>query len=200
VDSVLRLSGQFIDRNTKHVFAARVTLNVGLDVLDATRNATGPDGRFVSVIGQVQYLRRLWNTHNELLLRVAGQYTEDPLLSLEQLAIGGAATVRGYRENTMIRDKGVITTAEFHIPIWLDRAERPILQLIPFADWGYGRNNDNLATQFDDIGSLGVGLIFSPHKNITASLYWGHPLRRIRYPNHDLQDDGIHFRLTAWAF
>jgi hemolysin activation/secretion protein len=200
VDSALRLSGQFVDRDTKHVFAARATLNVGLDVLDATRNATGPDGRFVSVIGQVQYLRRFWNTRNELLLKVAGQYTEDPLLPMEQLAIGGASTVRGYRENTMIRDKGVMATAEFHIPLWNDRAQSPIIQLVPFVDWGLGKNNDNIPVQFDDIGSLGVGIILNPCKNVAASLYYGYPLRDVNYLNHDLQDIGIHFRLTVWAF
>jgi len=200
VDSALRLSGQFVDRDTKHVFAARATLNLGLDVLDATRNATGPDGRFVSFIGQVQYLRRFWNTRNELLLKVAGQYTDDPLLSMEQLAIGGASTVRGYRENTMIRDKGVMATAEFHIPLWHDSAQSPIIQLVPFVDWGLGKNNDNLTTTFDDIGSAGMGVIFTPHKNVSASLYYGYPFRYVHYVNHDLQDVGIHFRLTVWAF
>ena len=200
VDSALRLSGQFVDRDTKHVFAARATLNLGLDVLDATRSATGPDGRFVSFIGQVQYLRRFWNTRNELLLKVAGQYTDDPLLSMEQLAIGGASTVRGYRENTMIRDKGVMATAEFHIPLWHDSAQSPIIQLVPFVDWGLGKNNDNLTTTFDDIGSAGMGVIFTPHKNVSASLYYGYPFRYVHYVNHDLQDVGIHFRLTVWAF
>ena len=200
VDSALRLSSQFVDRDTKHVFAARATLNLGLDVLDATRNTSGPDGRFVSVIGQVQYLRRFWNTRNELLLKVAGQYTEDPLLSLEQLAIGGASTVRGYRENTMIRDKGVMATAEFHIPLWHDSAQTPIIQLVPFVDWGLGKDNDNVPTQFDDIGSMGVGIIVTPCKNVTGSLYYGYPFRHIVYAQSDLQDIGIHFRLTVWAF
>ncbi len=200
VDSVLRLAGQFIDRDTRHVFAARLTLNWGIDVLDATQNPSGPDGRFVSLIGQVQYLRRLWNTQNELLLRVAGQYTEDPLLSIEQLAIGGATTVRGYRENTMVRDKGVMGTAEFHVPIWEGKAGRPIIQLAPFVDWGLGSNNDSPAAPFDDIGSAGMGVILTPHKNVTASLFWGYAFRDIAYTTHYLQDDGIHFRLTVWAF
>jgi hemolysin activation/secretion protein len=200
VDSALRLSSQFVDRDTKHVFAARATLNLGLDVLDATRNTSGPDGRFVSVIGQVQYLRRFWNTRNELLLKVAGQYTEDPLLFVEQLAIGGASTVRGYRENTMIRDKGVMATSEFHIPLWHDSAQTPIIQLVSFVDWGLGKDNDNVTTQFDDIGSMGVGIIVTPCKNVTGSLYYGYPFRHIVYAQSDLQDIGIHFRLTVWAF
>lgn len=201
VDSVLRFSGQYVERDTKYVFAARATLNVGVDVLGATQDPKGPDGNFASGIGQVQYLRRLWDTRNELLLRVAGQYTEAPLLSIEQLAIGGASTVRGYRENTMIRDKGVMGTAEFHIPLWHDRAQRAIVQLAPFVDWGWGRNNgQNLPGQFDDIGSAGVGVIFTPYKSVTASLFWGYAFRDINYTDHFLEDDGIHFRLTVWAF
>jgi len=141
-----------------------------------------------------------WNTRNELLLKVAGQYTEDPLLSVEQLAIGGASTVRGYRENTMIRDKGVMATAEFHIPLWQDSAQTPIIQLVPFVDWGWGKNNDNLPGQFDDIGSAGVGIIVTPCKKVTGSLYYGYPFRDIVYVHSDLQDLGLHFRVTVWAF
>jgi hemolysin activation/secretion protein len=100
----------------------------------------------------------------------------------------------------MIRDKGVMATAEFHIPLWHDSAQTPILQLVPFVDWGLGKNNDNLPGQFDDIGSAGVGLIVTPCKNVTGSLYYGHPFRDIVYVHSDLQDIGLHFRLTVWAF
>ena len=189
-----------MDRSLTHVFAARVTVNAGLDVLDATRNGTDRDGRFVSVIAQTQYLRRLGKSHNELLLRVSGQYTPDPLLSIEQLPIGGGATVRGYRENTMVRDKGLLGTAEGHGPLWLGQEGQSKLQLVPFADVGAGWNNDSTPVPFDNIGSLGIGFVFEPCRYLSASLFWGHALRQVEYKTRDLQDDGIHFRLNVWAF
>jgi hypothetical protein len=32
---------------------------------------------------------------------------------------------------------------------------------------------------------------------VAAQLYYGHPLRHIRNPDRDLQDAGVHFRITA---
>jgi hemolysin activation/secretion protein len=171
-----------------------------VDTLGATQNATGPDGQFVSLLGQVQYVRRLWNTANELVLKVAGQYSPDPLMVLEQLALGGANSVRGYRENTMVRDQGVLASAEFHAPLWRDKEDRHRLEVVPFADFGGGWDHVSVPHPFDTIGSVGVGLVFSPFKNVNTSLFWGHALRQVDYPDHHLQDDGIHFQLMAWAF
>ncbi len=199
VESVVRFAGQFVDRSPRHSVAARLVLNAGFDVLGATRHEDEPDGRFVSLLGQVQYVRRVGKTHNEVLLRLAGQYSPDPLLSLEQLAIGGASTVRGYRENTMIRDQGVVATAEFRVPIWMGKEERAILQLAPFADFGAGWDQSD-PVPFDNLGSVGVGVLISPCKTVNASLYWGHALRHLDYRTRSLQDDGIHFSLTVWAF
>ena len=36
------------------------------------------------------------------------QYADSPLLSLEQVSMGGRYSVRGYRENTMLRDKAAL--------------------------------------------------------------------------------------------
>jgi hemolysin activation/secretion protein len=199
VVSALRLSGQFVGRSTKQVFAARATVNGGLDVLDATTHSTGPDGRFVSVLGQVQYLRRLWHTPNEIMFKLAGQYSPDPLLALEQLSIGGANTVRGYRENTLVRDRGYVATMEFHVPLWLDKDERSKLQLVPFTSYGAGWNNSRATPSPRDISSAGVGLVFTPCKHLETSIFWGHAFRTIHQNNQYLQDDGIHFRMLVWG-
>ena len=108
VVSVLRLSQEWIDRGQNHVLALRSTFNFGLDVLDATDNGMpgDPNGKFFSWLGQAQYVHRLFNTQNQFILRVTGQWTDDQLLALEQISVGGAETVRGYRENQLVRDRG----------------------------------------------------------------------------------------------
>ena len=200
VASVVGFSAQFTDRSPKHVFAARGSVNAGVNTLGATRNPTGPDGQFVLLAGQAQYVLKVGTTHNELVFRAGGQYSPDPLLAIEQLAIGGASSVRGYRENTMVRDMGIIASAEFHAPLWTDKEGRSKLEIVPFGDFGAGWDHVNTGQPFNDIGSLGVGLVFAPHPNVRASLFWGQPLRHITYPTHNLQDVGIHFLVTAWAF
>ena len=198
VVSAVRCSAQYTDRNASRVFSARATVSGGLDALNATRNATGPDGRFVSFLGQAQYLQRLWNTQNEVMFRVAGQYSPDPLLALEQLSIGGVNTVRGYRENTLVRDMGCVGTAEFHVPVLLGRDERRLIQLAPFVSCGAGWNNGRATPDPKDIASAGIGLMLNPCKYLEASLFWGHAFRDIHQLNHDLQDDGINFKIIIW--
>ena len=200
VVSAVRFSSQFVDRSAQHVFAARGIVSGGLNVFSATDHPVGPDGQFFSLIGQLQYLRRLWNTPNEVVIRVTGQYTPDALLTLEQLAIGGVNTVRGYRENTMIRDRGFVAAMEFHLPLLLSKEKRPYVQLAPFTSWGTGYNNDRPTPSPKEVASAGIGIILTPWKNMEASFYWGHAFRDIRYPNRNLQDDGINFKITLWAF
>jgi len=112
VVSVLRFSQEWIDRGQNHVLALRSTFNFGLDVLDATDNGIpgDPDGKFFSWLGQAQYVRRLFNTQNQLVFRVAGQWTSEPLLALEQFSVGGLESVRGYLENQLVRDKGIASS------------------------------------------------------------------------------------------
>src|SRR6185312_6450551 len=98
--SVLNFSQEWLSRAQNHVLALRSTFNVGLDALGATydqRAATArnhvPDANFFSWVGQGQYIQRLFNTQNQLVLRVSGQWADSPLLALEQLSVGGPDSV-----------------------------------------------------------------------------------------------------------
>lgn len=63
------------------------------------------------------------NDRSRLLLRASAQLSDDPLMSLEKLAIGGVDTVRGFRENTYVRDNGVALSVEMQLPVWGYRPE-----------------------------------------------------------------------------
>jgi hemolysin activation/secretion protein len=56
-----------------------------------------------------------WDT--EILFRTDLQLANNPLLPLEQLAVGGRYTVRGYQENQLVRDNGVIAQLEARVPV-----------------------------------------------------------------------------------
>jgi hemolysin activation/secretion protein len=202
VVSVLRFSQEWLDRGQNHVLALRSTFNFGLDVWGATDDgiAGNPNGEFFSWLGQAQYVQRLFNTQNELVLRVTGQYTGEPLLSLEQFSVGGLDTVRGYLENQLVRDRGIVASMEVRIPILFNKAGAGIVKLAPFFDCGGAWNIDD-SNPPNTLASVGIGLLVTPNDHFSALVYWGHRLRDIDIPNDSgLQEDGIHFKLSIMAF
>ncbi|HXQ53584.1 MAG TPA: POTRA domain-containing protein [Stellaceae bacterium] len=201
--TVLRLSQDWIDRELDQVFAARSTFNVGLPMLGATVTDQPPTGRFLSWLGQMQYVRRVIG-QSQLIARADVQLSHDPLFSFEQIAIGGATTVRGYRENTLVRDNAVILSLEGRIPIFDLTLPRPFgedlhgpIELAPFADWGRGWNSELPTLRPSDISSVGLGLRWEAEQGWLAQLYYGYALRVIHQTPYDLQDSGVHFRVTA---
>lgn len=202
--SVVRFGQDWLRRTADRVFAARSQLSLGIDAFNPTINADAPDGRFVSWLGQFQWAERIGRRGHQLLFRLDVQLASDGLLPLEQFAVGGAQSVRGYRENQLVRDYGFVTSLEYRIPVlrglFRDSAGRPTLQLAPFVDGGGAWNVDRDTPDPRTISSAGVGLRWDPHRRVHAELYWAAPLREIDNPGHDLQDEGIHFLLRVTPF
>jgi Haemolysin secretion/activation protein ShlB/FhaC/HecB len=130
------------------VLALRSTLSCGLDALGATQNSGDiPDGQFFAWLGQLQWVRRLWDTDNQVLIRNQVQWAADPLLALEKLGVGGGSTVRGYRENLLVRDRGFVGSVELRFPVFRlplpfisRRPEDGQVQLATFYDFGWSEN------------------------------------------------------------
>jgi hemolysin activation/secretion protein len=199
--SALRLTQEWLDRNQNQVLAFRSTFSIGLRCLDATeRSGSDRDGSFFSWRGQGQYVRRLFNTPNQFIARAGGQFGTQPLLALEQFAIGGMNTVRGYRQNQMVRDQGVFGSLELRLPVIFNRQGVPVLQLAPFVDGGSGWNNDAPTPHPRNIISSGIGLIFTPNRHISAQVYWGYAFVQVDQTSTDPQDYGFLFSVTANLF
>jgi hemolysin activation/secretion protein len=200
--SVLRLSQEWTDRGQNHVLALRSTFNIGLDVLGSTDSGIpgAPNGQFFSWLGQGQYIRRLFNTQNQLVFRLAGQWTAEPLLALEQFSVGGLETVRGYLENQLVRDRGIIASLEFRVPVLYNKAGVGIVSLAPFFDFGGAWNVDG-SPEPTTIYSTGVGLLVNPGKHLSAQIYWGYRLHHVQMPSDtDAQTLGLDFRVNIMAF
>ena len=175
-----------------------------------------PDSKFFSWLGQAQYVRRIfdtealrkkpdtmnWNILRETLvvLRVNAQLSDEPLLSLEQFSLGGMQSVRGYRENQLLRDNGVFASAEVRIPLWLAKDKTPIISLAPFFDWGGGWNVNKVDDNYETIYSAGLGLLVNATKHAQLTLYWGHPFVDLSEKKVSLQDYGLHFAVSINAF
>ena len=90
--------------------------------------------------GQAQWGRQIMDSGAQLVLRGTLQHTSDRLLALDGLSLGGVNTVRGYRENTLVKDTGAIVNLEFDYPLERTASTGAQVNLIPFVDYGRARN------------------------------------------------------------
>jgi hemolysin activation/secretion protein len=197
--SVLRFTTEFLDRGLNHVLALRSTTSVGIDAFGITEKGRY-DPTFVAWLGQGQYVRRLFQTANQVILRANVQWTEDSLPPQEQFALGGIYTVRGYAENQIARDRGFTTSVEFRIPVLLDKSGREIIHLAPFFDCGGTQFADSNKDTMTVLTSVGGGILINPIKYVSAVMYWGYAFRDYDVPDDEAQNLGISFRVTLQAF
>jgi hemolysin activation/secretion protein len=201
VVAAARAAAQYVQRGTNYVFSSRLTVSGGVNALGATFDTGNErDGDFVSILAQAQMLYRIPDSRVTAVTRLMGQWANDPLLPMEQLAIGGAHTVRGYRENTFVRDTGVAGSLELRYALFPTQRMGEWLQLATFIDAGAGWNNRDITPSPQRIVSAGLGLLFNPHPNVNASIYWGHAFTDVVTKHTDAQDYGLHFQLNINAF
>ena len=116
------------------------------------------------------------------------------MLALDQLAIGGAATVRGYRENLMLRDTGMVLNVEVDHPLVHNPGVGLNLSVIPFYDIGRGRNRSETG---ESVSSVGVSLR-NRWQGTFVDLAIAH---RLSYPDSvdalhgSLQDKAVHLQV-----
>lgn len=101
----------------------------------------------------------------KLELRMSGQLTDQPLISNEQFAIGGADTVRGYLQSEVLGDVGYLGNVEVHSPKFGSYISSKIkdLHVLGFMDFGTAITLEPLASQKEtyNLAGAGVGLRFS---------------------------------------
>ena len=200
-----RLSQDFLLRQSSRVVAYRQLLSVGLDPFGASVSDSGPDENFLAWLAQAQWAERLGEKGVQFISRADIQLAKESLLYLERFAVGGATRVRGYRENVLVRDNGVIASMELRLPLGrlpLYQVSREVndglVQLAPFVDWGRSWNSDDPLTKPEVVSSLGLGLRWDPSPALHLEVYLAHPLHNdgIDRQGHDLQDSGLHFNLS----
>ena len=208
ITTVLRLSQEWIYRTRNQVIAARSRFNLGIDALDATivNDSTIPDSQFISWLGNFQWARRLEFWDAQAVFRTDIQLANESLPALEQIAVGGRYTVRGYRENLLVRDMGLIASLELQIPVIRDKPWANMLQLVPFADFGWAENKDLPTAEPRSIPSIGLGLTWETALPSSFKLrprfeiFWGIAFRDIETAEWNLQDAGIHFQFSIGYF
>ncbi|MFT3817812.1 MAG: ShlB/FhaC/HecB family hemolysin secretion/activation protein [Rubrivivax sp.] len=132
-----RLQPELTLRLDRHVLALRATLLKGRNNLPADPVLPDtPPRRYTLWQLQGQAALAMGDDGSQWLLRAQAQHSPDRLVPLEQMAIGGRQTVRGYRENTLVRDNAWSASVEYHRPVWRSDEHRAALKLVPFVDAG----------------------------------------------------------------
>jgi hemolysin activation/secretion protein len=199
VVSVARLSQELVHRSRDHVLAARSTFSAGLDAFGSTIHDDAPDSRFVAWLGQLQWVRRFGERGHQVHFRGNLQAVDQPLLPLEQFAIGGLDSVRGFRTNQIVRDYGYTASLEYRLPMFANASGWRNLQLAAFVDTGAARNRAGPNPEPSRLTGIGLGLVWSWSPRYVAEIYFADGRTDVpEQPGHSLQDDGIHFRFVAF--
>jgi hemolysin activation/secretion protein len=193
--SVISAALEFSRRGQRDGWIIRVGYRSGSD--DTNHRANDEDGDFSLLRVQGRYLRQLgaglerpW----QLALMFTVQESSDTLPAFERFALGGHGSVRGYRENQLLKDSGELLSASLSFPIGSDGGGRDfVLTGSLFADYGRGENSA-VRLNVDQTGSLAsVGLgVEAQLRGLTVRAEYAHQLKERESLGDSLQDDGIH--------
>lgn len=203
--TALNLTAEWHDRTPTSVLAAQSRFTLGGNAFDATIHSDSdiPDSRFAAWLGQFQWAKRLTSRHLQLRFRLTVQLTTEPLLPTEQIAIGGRFSVRGYRENQLIRDNGLLAAVEIPISLVQNKPWAELVNIVPFFDYGRGWNRKVATLGRTDLASIGLGVQWAAMVRwfipIRAQLdvWWGEQLLDVDTEGGNLQDKGLHLQFAV---
>ncbi|MGK7937563.1 MAG: ShlB/FhaC/HecB family hemolysin secretion/activation protein [Xenococcaceae cyanobacterium] len=191
--SALRFFQEYTERSDNSFLALRSQFSFGLDIFDATINENAPDSTFFAWRGQSQWVRKL---DDDFLFLLRGELQiSDNLVPLEQFRLGGATSVRGYRQDLSLSESGMFASAELRVPILRINKLDGVLQLVPFFDLGLPWYGEDAIIDIDSLISVGMGLNFNAGDRFNARLDYGIPLTDTQVNRDSLQEDGVTFSL-----
>ncbi len=197
-ERVWRVWQDYTYRSQTTVLALRSTFTSGrnnLQVVAGLPGVNNPKPEFSSWLGQAQVAHQVLGDGAQVVGRLTMQRTGDRLLAIDGMAIGGVNTVRGFRENQLVRDNGSIVNLEFEYPLLRGSGGNLGLTLVPFYDFGRAANHGGAAERLSSWGLVsrarwqGVSLDVVLAKRLVSPTI-AKPLKST------LQDNGIHIQLS----
>ena len=192
-----RLIQNYSYRDLAQVLALRSSFSFVSDNQDSGQGLppSAVPGRDYSIwLGQAQYVRQVFDNGAEIVVRGTVQTSDRHVLPLDSLSIGGDTTVRGYRENQILSDRGEVLNLELNYPVFSDKGRAINVTMIPFYDIGQGH-------------SVGTAPVTLAATGLAARISWRtlqldvSKAIRLTYPRNqipgggNLQDRGIYFQL-----
>lgn len=160
-----------------------------MDEHDVSATRLDAGGEFVKYVGSLNRVTRL--PFSSLLIgSIKGQCTDKPLVNSEQLAFGGADSIRGFPENDYLADYGWISTFELRTPAFIfprllkvpfDKKGISLKEAIQFAyfvDFGKGYLKKPRVGEKSDrlLIGMGFGLRFEFTERFRGRVDWGFPV------------------------
>jgi hemolysin activation/secretion protein len=189
--TVLRPLIEWNHRGDGYAIATRSLFSVGLDIPGTTEHSgETPDGQFFAWLGQVRGIYRNDPTQISLHGRLDVQLSSVPLLPLEQFAVGGPDSVRGYPTNFLVRDQAVQGSIEARWPAWTWSEGARRVELATFFDAGHAWNRDRPSPGRDTLYGVGFGVHVLPFSTLELGLEWAWPLHDVQ-SGSSLQGRGL---------
>lgn len=198
--TTLRFFQEWTERDQQQVIAARSELSFGIDALgttdafDADVNPNAPQTTYFLWRGQAQWARLL-APETLLFIQTDIQVADRPIIPMEQFALGGLGSVKGYRQNLRLTDNGVFANVEFRYPIVQMPEESLVLQVVPFVNIGSSWNNGRPEFNPNTLASTGFGFLFRMNDNINARLDFAWQLTDVEIDESNWQENGILFTI-----
>jgi hemolysin activation/secretion protein len=171
----------------------RSQLSLGLDIASTTAPEFD-NGQFVAWRGDAFWARKLpWRL--ALIAKAGLQVSDRPLVSSEQISLGGIDTIRGYRQDGVLGDNGFFGTLELRIPVIEGKYGR--LSFSPFFDVGIPWDNMR-KSESALLASAGISLQYDFSDRLSANFTWGIPLIDVTGERKSLQEQGLLFSLK-WS-
>lgn len=147
---------------------------------------------------QGQYSRVVLDNGAQLSVRALLQQTGQHLPPLDQVTVGGLNTVRGFRENELVRDVGRVFNLQFDYPYGFFKNDF-YGTIGPFVDFGQAKDIEQPAS---NIASAGLAWKASWHR-LHLDFSYGYKLSKpstLTNYHRGLQDQGIELQMTYDMF
>ena len=130
-----------------------------------------------------------WSGRSMIFAKLDAQYAGGPLVPAEQMGVGGAASVRGYKEREFLGDHAAVFTLEYRTPLYLGLVTRPAagktasdrIQFVVFSDIGGIWRDDVLPGEEKDkdqiLWGAGAGLRAAWSDSVLCRFDLGFPLK-----------------------
>ncbi|MGF1491647.1 MAG: ShlB/FhaC/HecB family hemolysin secretion/activation protein [Microcoleaceae cyanobacterium] len=196
--SVFKFGQDYLRRDRDGAWFLQSQFSLGTGLFGGTNNAQDPNAQFFSWLGQVQRVQRLGDDHL-LILQGDLQLSADPLFPSQQFVIGGALSLRGYRQNVRAGDNGFRVSIEDRITLLRDDEDQPKLQLAPIVDLGAVWNHEDNPNQIfgqSFLAGVGLGLLWEPIEGMNIRVDYGYPIVDLDDRGDNIQDDGLYFSIN----
>lgn len=157
---------------------------------DDKNSRLGKDGKYAAadfLKMKLEFNRIQEADSYQIFSKISYQHTDNMLVPLEQIALGGPFGVRGYTSSDYNADTAFQTTVEIVGKSYAEKLSLPIDQLTAalFVDYAIGWRNNALANEEDNTHLLAAGWYadFIKEKKFQTRMQMGFPLSKTKPTN-----------------